>query len=108
MTFPTEEVEGKGSELDHALSWRDQMLSLSRHHSDWGEEKVREVGKENQRKMSSARCPRRQEDSVQGPLGLVYWRTCLLGMGTPKAPHARLCHHLLLFFFFNRLFYLSS
>lgn len=97
MTFLAEEVEGKGSELGHELSWRDQMLSLRRYHSDWGEEKEREVGKENRRKISSARCPRRQEDSAQGPLGLIY---CLLGVGTPKAPHARLCHHLLLFFFF--------
>lgn len=48
MTFPAEEVEGKGGELGHELSWRDQMLSLRRHHSDWGEEKEREVGKENQ------------------------------------------------------------
>lgn len=50
MTFPAEEVEGKGGELGHELSWRDQMLSLRRHHSDWGEEKEREVGKENQEK----------------------------------------------------------
>lgn len=31
MTFLAEEVAGKGSELGHALSWRDQMLSLRRH-----------------------------------------------------------------------------
>lgn len=107
MTFLAEGVEGKGSELGHALSWRDQMLSLRRHHSDWGKEKEREVGKENRRKTSSVRCPRRQEESVQGPLGLIYWRTCLLGMGTPKAPHARLYCHLCLFFL-NILFYLSN
>ena len=47
MTFLAEGVEGKGSELGHALSWRDRMLSLRRHHSDWGKEKEREVGKEN-------------------------------------------------------------
>ena len=108
MTFLAEGVEGKGSELGHTLSWRDQMFSLGRHHSDCGKEEEREVGKENQRKMSSVRCPRRQEDSVQGPLGLVYWRTCLLGMEIPKAPHARLCYHLCFFFFLNILLNLSS
>ena len=47
MTFLAEGVEGKGSELGHTLSWRDQTLSLGRHHSDCGKEEEREVGKEH-------------------------------------------------------------
>ena len=47
MTFLAEGVEGKGSELGHTLSWRDQMFSLGRHHSDCGKEEEREVGKEH-------------------------------------------------------------
>ena len=107
MTFLAEGVEGKGSELGHALSWRDQTFSLRRHHSDWGKEKEREVGKENRRKTSSVRCPRRQEESVQGPLGLIYCRTCLLGMGTPRAPMLGSAVTFA-FFFLNILFYLSN
>lgn len=99
VTFLAEEVEGKGGEPGHALSWRDQMLSLRRHHSDWGEEQEREVGKENQEKCLLLAAPGGKRilskdfwDSSTG--GPAYW-----AWGHPK-PHRLGSAITFCFFFF--------